>query len=528
MEVAVSDYPKVDRQDYDEFLASIQAEFDRHEGPLFTTNAQDLFDVFLTQFDEGPQRQHYTCHACRRFVDTFGGLVSISSDGAAVPVMWPKDVPGFYRPAVDACCTAVAGAKVTGVFLSKKDMWGQPETGEWHHMHVNPNGSTFRRITQTAHQAMAEKREDFKTLINGLREFPLEAVVQAITLLKTESLYRSEKCLGIAEWLRDVHEEQNSTKNKQTKRNLLWRTVATAPAGFCHIRSTMIGTLLQDIVDGLSFEATSHRFASKMNPLQYQRPQVLPSRGNVAQAEKIVAELQVAGSLARRFARLDEIQTIWKPAVPEEVQQQGGSVFGHLATRESKPIAAARVPSARITWDKFQRTILPDVQRIAFFVPRGRSHYSALVTAVNPGAPPILQWDFEGNRNPVSWYVYHGGSRPEQWELDPGTWCPVTGICLQPSMWQGDFGHHGASVFFILDGCRDSRNDALGLFPETLKSEFHSIRATIEAYSRNGKLEGAEEASACGIRLQKGAEWDYRFRVNVQGAELEYVIDRWD
>lgn len=54
----------------------------------------------------------------------------------------------------------------------------------------------------------------------------------------------------------------------------------------------MIGTLLDDIASGMSFDSVSRRFAEKMHPLQYQRPQAAPSAGNIAQAEKIVEKLE--------------------------------------------------------------------------------------------------------------------------------------------------------------------------------------------------------------------------------------------
>jgi hypothetical protein len=295
----------------------------------------------------------------------------------------------------------------------------------------------------------------------------------------------------------------------------------------------MIGTLLEDIVSGLPFEAISRRFAEKMHPLQYQRPQAPPSSGNIAQAEKVIQQLAAAGSLARRFARLEDVQTIWKPLQAKEESTQGDGIFSHLKPKgASADVQGVRIPPATMTWDKFARIILPDVERIEFLVPAGSDNYSALVTAANPDSPPIIQWDSEEKRNPVSWYVYHGGSSPDRWGLVAGVYHDVTGICFQPSMWDPDknFTHHGESVFFLLDGARDSRSEhsGLALFPEILKSEFHGIRSTIEAFSRNGIMDGEDEASACGIRLQKGAVWNLVFRVISKGAQVVYKLDRWD
>jgi len=61
-----------------------------------------------------------------------------------------------------------------------------------------------------------------------------------------------------------------------------------------------------------------------------------------------------------------------------------------------------------------------------------------------------------------------------------------------------------------------------------LKAELREIRSTIEAFSRGGKLEGIEEASACGLALMKGSTWNACFRVRTKLAIVEYKLDRWD
>ena len=156
-----------------------------------------------------------------------------------------------------------------------------------------------------------------------------------------------------------------------------------------------------------------------MHPLQYQRPQAPSTSGNIAQAEKVISALQAAGALERRFARFEEIQTLWTPQPTPQSQPAG--VFGHLLPgvhRDTPMDLGAQV----MTWDKFARTVLPTAERIDYSVPLGRESYAAFVTAVNGDAPPLLQWDREERRNPVSWYVYHGDSPPTQWGLTGGTW----------------------------------------------------------------------------------------------------------
>ena len=529
-----------DDDEYGHFLTAIQRKFDetinQFGKALFTTSAinEDLFKIFLSEIPEYA-KQHYTCHACRRFVNTFGGIVSITENRETIPIMWPESAPVFFQNAVSRITALVKNSKVTGVFLNSNSVWGQPVTGEWNHMAVQAPSVAYKGRILTAYQSMAEKKQDYLTLLNGLTEFPVEAVDQAIVLLETDSLYRSEKCLGVAKWLKKIHLDRAQHKNSRQKNNITWLAVATAPPGFCHIKSTMIGTLLEDIVSGMSFESVKRRFDEKMHPLQYQRPQVAPSAGNIAQAEKIMEKLQAEGALARRFATLDDIDAIWTPNFEQDVKKTHDKkgIFGHLKPKGDRPkVGDMSIPQVTMTWDKFFRTVLPEATKIELFNSPQTNSYSALVTAVNEDAPPIIQWDLEESRNPVSWYLYHGGSRPESWNLKSGSYSLVSAICLSPNMWKSDkFEHQGKGVMFILDGAKDTQSkgrSGLGLFPEIMKSEFHSIRSTIEAFSRAGEIEGQEESSACGLLLQQSSgDWNSRIKVTSLMGVVEYCLDRW-
>jgi hypothetical protein len=85
-------------------------------------------------------------------------------------------------------------------------------------------------------------------------------------------------------------------------------------------------------------------------------------------------------------------------------------------------------------------------------------------------------------------------------------------------------------VLLVLKGCRDRNNGSIALFPETLRSEFHSISSTIEAFSRSKQLVEVEGQLASGIKLTAGSGGGINSTVRVTtpiGVAL-YHIDRWD
>jgi hypothetical protein len=534
--------PREDR-DYDAFLDALHAAFDRASGPLFTTDATgaDLWDAYLSSLPAEDQ-QHYNCNACRRFIETYGGLVTIDAAGRTTSVMWDGEVPSPIGRSLAALRRHVAAARVTGVFLTSASTWGVPAAGGWRHMHVHPANARLFKATglRNAEQAAAEKREEYGMLQRALADFPADLAGQAHQLCLSEALYRSEKVLGVIEWFWKLHVARQGVRGRAAE-NLTWLAVATAPQGFCHVRSTMIGTLLEDLAAGLPFEDVKRRFGAKMNPLQYQRPTAPPSAGNIAQAEKIVAELRSAGALARRFARLDDVQErLWTPAPtrPAPPRDQGGGVFGHLLPQPTVPDVApavAGMPPQVMTWEKFSRTILPRAETIEFLVPTGMGPYYALVTAVDPAAPPILQWDREDQRNPVSWYTYPSGSMAPNWNLRAGTFHPVTAVTAFPFMWNGGvYPHQGDGVLFLLkDAIDKGYREGAGLFPELLKGEYHAVRATMEAFARQAVIADRDTAECCGVGIRKGDRGfgfglGVTLRVTSNGVRSTYKLDRWD
>lgn len=518
----------LDEQDYHEYIQRMNERFrlESKGQALFRPAIKDLFDTFL---DNVPQedRQYHTCSCCRNFVNRFGDVVTIDEVGRPVSAMWDlDDTPEYYKPAVSAMLRRIESQRVKTPFLSSELTWGSPVTGVWRHMSIVPGKEhIYKRSTMTAGQKMAELREDFKTMITALGEFNEPMLEQAVKLLKTDSLYRSEKVLGAAEWLLKLRRDYDAAV--QYRPNILWKAVATAPAGFCHPRSSMIGTLLEDIAAGMNYNDIERRFKAKMSPLVYQRPQAAPRAGTIAQAEKVVEQMGIANSLKRRYAKLEELNSIWVKRKVEKAGKEGKGVFGHLAPREATQVKDMLLPAITVTWDKFQRTVLPGAERIQCYIHNSRANYGAFTTAADNDAPPILAWDQEDQRNPFSTYLWVGGSLPSQWSL-PGGFVDVNAIAYRPNMWFGNYPNQTQGVMFVLNGAKESRSAGLALFPEILKSELHSVRSVIEAFSIRGEIEGMDEATACGLMLDKGQTTNHLFRVTTNGQKVDYKIDRWD
>ena len=518
-----------DNDGYPEFSASIQRAYQSAPGPLFTTDAANLWTVFYNNLPEHA-RQHYNCRTCQRFIEQFGGLVRIGSEGQKRPAVWAESgIPEFFQPAVTALRREVTRAKVAGVFISSKPVYGVEATRDhkgredWQHMSIRADrADIWKHSLLSDTQKAAERVEEFGMLIRGLVEYPIDAVFQALKLLRSESLYRSENCLGIAEWLKKLHGDRARTKSKAQRENLTWLAVATAPAGWCHVKTSMIGTLLDDIVAGHDFDVISRKFREKMSPIQYQRPQAAPTGGAIKNAEVVFEKMGCAKSLERRFAVLNEIEAVWQSTEAEESKSDG--LFSHIKAKNASKAASDIIPaSVSITFDKFSKSVLPNARSIRIYAP-SRGDYAAILTAVHNDAPPIIQWDVPESRNPFSWYLYHNGSPASRWGVSSG-WVDVSAVCLSPSNWGGRKDDRLSGVIFVISGAKDSNYKSAGnaLFPEILKSEFHAVRSVIEAYSKTAEIQGYDTASACGL-IGIGAKLLVKTDLGIEA----YTIDRMD
>lgn len=520
---------------YSAFQARVKARFSKNmaEGKslAFATDATGLWQAYLGTFTDPADRRLHDCSVCRHFIERFGGLVTIDESGETRSAIWdPEDAPEHYKPGFAAMLRIVRHASVTGVFLSSVSELGQAKTGVWSHLAVTfPVNMMHHDRLLTAGQKMAEKREDFGTVMRALDEFTADHVQTALDLLKTDTLYQSERVLGQAQWLQSIHTKRRATSDARRRENHVWAAVASAPQGFCHPRSSMIGSLLEDIAAGMEFSQVSKRFADKMHPLHYQRPQAAPTAGNIAQAEKVFEQLGLAPALHRRIARFEEVPKVWEPSV-QPARGAGSGLFGHLVPKVQMTVRAGSMamPIVTMTLQKFVQTVAPDAEQLEVMLPVAhKAPFIVITTAVHAEVPPIFQWD-----HPFAWYVWHEGAAPDQYGLSAG-WTEVAGVTRLPARWNDDgqrFKHQGDGLILLLKGARETRQAGAGLFPSLLRSELHGVRATIEAHSRGAQMGGMAEGTAIGYDLRNGQGSGYpvTLRATVGGRIHTYKIDRWD
>lgn len=383
------------------------AEVLRSAVPLFTVHVEeDLWSHYLNNIVDN-HRQHYNCNCCKSFIRNYGNIVVMNEDGSLSSAVFDiENTPAFFKQSVYKMVEAIEGGKVNGVFISDEKHLGRAETNGWGHLSLKlPKELVNENQLKTASQLRAEKLEEFRMLDNALDSFGLETIETAVSVLQSDTLYRGDRQLGVAQWFKGVKEAVSKQRNEKIKHNIKWMYVSQAQAGYTHIRSSMIGTLLEDIQAGMPFDVVASRFAEKMNPENYQRSQSAPTAAGIRQAEQLVEKMGIADSLQRRYATIEEIpEFLWKAREKKRaIAAPAGGVFGNIVPKQSAPKAVdSSLPITTMTFDKFSRTVLPNVSEIEAKIDNP-SRFMAMVTEAIEGSKNIMQWN-----NPFSWY-YHGG-----------------------------------------------------------------------------------------------------------------------
>ena len=125
--------------------------------------------------------------------------------------------------------------------------------------------------------------------------------------------------------------------------------------------------------------------------------------------------------------------------------------------------------------------------------------------------------------------VYHNLGYSD-WNLEIGNFKTVNAIVKSPNLWDGkDAEESGNHTFFLLDGCHDkSKGKSRGFFNEMLRYDFKEINKILEAYTASTPIQGAEDATACGLGFSKESTWDLTLKVTADGLERLILIDRFD
>lgn len=163
-------------------------------------------------------------------------------------------------------------------------------------------------------------------------------------------------------------------------------------------RPTVIGTLVEDLSNGVDLERAVSSFETKVAPTNYKRTSAVVTPGMVKQAKDKIEELGLTDSLVRRFATITDLSA--DKVLFSATSKKSLDVFDDLISESSRKVSDKSLKKVEeISAEKFIADVLPTATQVELLVEgKHRTNFMSLLTEEYPGSPQLFKWN-----NPFSW-----------------------------------------------------------------------------------------------------------------------------
>ena len=375
-------------------------EIAKHE--LFTVEltGDELYAAYLAAFPEGTnpifrERTEHDCSCCRNFIKNLGGVVAIV-DGDVLSV-WDSAVTEYpYDVVTVEMEKLVKSRAIAGLYRTKEHSYGAEVTYElidgqskaWNHFH---GAITNKHFHKTPGQACGEFNTAAAVFKRGLTELTHGAINTVVDLIMGNALYRGEEHLPALNAFQLVQGQYLALTTDRQRELFVWENASKPVARF---RNTVIGTLIQDLSEGMDLERAVKSFETKVAPINYKRTAALITPGMVKEAMKTINDLGLESALERRFATIKDVSVnnvLW---VDNSVKGKMKGGVEDLLMSAVAPAKASNQKPEDITIAKFMAEVLPVAKSIKMFV--GSSHQTNLMSLTAPvhaDAAQLFKWD---------------------------------------------------------------------------------------------------------------------------------------
>lgn len=393
---------------FNQLKNAIQKRFDElADGETFVfykdVDRDKVWDVYLLAFEPG-NRQEHNCNSCKSFLRQFSGIVFIKR--GVVESIWGIDVMGIdeeYRASITALQAYIASLPITNVFIAETQKLGTAKNRDgvrdiiWEHLSLQTSLRTMNAAAIPS--KLGEYRTGKETLQRALNELTLDAAETIIELVAQNSLYRGAEFVENVKKFKILKIAYDAIPAAD-REAFLWNTSTIAPH-VNGIRNTAIGTLLQDLSEGLDLDRAVGKYEAFTAPANYKRPSALVTPAMVNKAKETITELGFIDSLARRFANDTDLNI--NDVLFVDKASQVNDVFDTMAKETVvNPKTFSKIEEISIA--DFIGNVIPTAKSIEVLVENSHlNNFVSIITAQDPDAKSMFKW-----ANPFSW-AYTGG-----------------------------------------------------------------------------------------------------------------------
>lgn len=372
-------------------------------------NVDELYAKYLESYPEGTnnifrERTEHDCNCCKSFIRRIGNVVSITPKG--LMSVWDVKVDGYYQDIADALAAEVRKYPINSYYLttekqagSKPNLDNHDSKIKWTHFYTEVPRQFIKSSTDIGPTtSMLNGTKD--VFERGLKSFTIDAAETVLELIKSNTLYKGSEFKWAVE-LFIKHKTAYDKLNDADKVLYIW-SKAFQEGEKVRFRSSVIGTLVEDLSDGKDLEASVASYESKVAPTNYKRPTALVTPKMIETAQAKVKELGIEDSLHRRYANETDITV--NNVLYSAVHEKPTNAFDVLTTEaQAKPGKKDLSKVEEIDIDKFIENVLPSAKKVEVFVKNSmQNNLMSLISPIDANAPNLFKWD-----NLFSW-TYNG------------------------------------------------------------------------------------------------------------------------
>lgn len=365
---------------------------------MFTTvTGDDLWATYLAAFPPGTDpifktHTEHTCTCCKQFIRGMGTVVAIQ-DGKLTSIWDIKGLETPYKDVASAMHQLVISHPITDLYRPTEPAYGAESTkklmedGSVHRFNHFYGKVKRRHLSPTPDKAKGDYRTTVQVLQRGLEELKSDAINQVLELIESNALYRGAEHKAAVTAFAAMRGKYLSTP--QGERNtFLWEN-ATSPAA--RFRNTVIGTLVQDLSEGVELDRAVASFEAKVAPTNYKRTTALITPSMIKAAMATLKSLDLEHAVERRFATIKDVtinNVLWADAGALRAMKGLESLLMETVVQD------VDTKAQEISIADFMQTVLPKATGLEVYLQGNHlSHFVSITAPQHKDAGNLFKWD---------------------------------------------------------------------------------------------------------------------------------------
>lgn len=369
----------------------------------------ELWNLYLDSFPAGTneiyrERRWHDCSCCRQFIKSIGNAVVIKDN--KIETIWDfKTNDTTYQPVLNALSDFIKSHAVSDIYVSKFKKIGtqknyeEMENGhihEWTHFYVELPDRFVDKSSRSEGDIKGGYRDTRNVFKRSLDEISMDALDTILELITSNTLYKGEEWKNALTEFRRYKREYDKLSSDSEKNLYVWEKSVKTGIAIGRIRNHSIGTLLVNVSEGMNLDTAVKKYEQIVAPANYKRSKPIYSKKMLEDAQKKIVELGYMDSLARRYAKLDDITVndiLFSNKDSAKRIEGAVDIFGELAknTKGRKTKKFSKVEE--VTVDTFINDILPTAREVELYLEnKHSSNLVSLIAPENKDSKSMFKW----------------------------------------------------------------------------------------------------------------------------------------